>query len=100
MKSAPMNKPASGMDDYQAQDDARTLGDAHQMRKGTHPTFAKEKEIKKDKKRHGAAKAYAAKEHSKRMADAQAMAAVANGGATTGPAGGADDTPTGAEMPQ
>lgn len=83
------------VDDYQAQDDARTLGDAHQMRNGTHPTFKREKEIKADKKRHGAAKEYAKKEHAKRLADANAMAAVAGGGKTkpgdVGAGGGASD---------
>lgn len=80
-----MNKPvAGGMDDYQAMDDARTLGDAHQMRKGTHPTFSKEKEIKGDKKRHSAAKAYAKKEYAKRSAETNAMAVVAGGGEPDG----------------
>jgi hypothetical protein len=81
------------MNDYQAQDDARTLGEAHQMRKGTHPTFAREKEIKGDKKRHAAAKAYAKKEHAKRMNEAAAMGAVAQGDAGAG--GGAPDKPSG-----
>jgi hypothetical protein len=98
--SAPMNAGRGvGMDDYQAQDDARTLGDAHQMRSGTHPTFNREKEIKGDKKRHAAAKEYAKKEHSKRMAEAASMAAVAGGGkANVGAGGGASDKVKGAPV--
>lgn len=96
MAKSPAVNAYSGSNDYQAMDDARTLGDAHQMRKGTHPTFGREKEIKGDKKRHAAAKEYAKKEHAKRLSEANAMGAVAAG--DVGAGGGASDKVTGAPV--